>query len=216
VLRKGVLIVFILDLSSADCEEGFDHIFEAISFLVGIAGEDFPLAVEVFFGGHVAEDEVEVEEGHDCDEEEEGDADDGEDDGEGVLFEGEAEVVDSADFVVAHEHDAHGEDDDGEEEEGDEEDEEVEVVAFADAGAQPRTVVVHFLDANPADIAVTGSRRPVDVAGHAKLQTVQPTAFWHNIADLNMRLDVLVLGNGQIGSIRFIFLALSRELFTIF
>ena len=46
------------------------------------------------------------------------------------------------------------------------------VVTFANAGTQPGTVMIHLLNADPADIAVAGTGRSVDVAGHAEFESI--------------------------------------------
>lgn len=72
------------------------------------------------------------------------------------------------------------------------------VISFADAGAKPGTMVIHLFDADSTNITMTGSGWSVDIAGETKLDSIDTNGLRNNIAYLNMTLNVLVLGNGQI------------------
>jgi len=76
--------------------------------------------------------------------------------------------------------------------------------------------VVHFFDADTADIAVTGSWGSVDIASEAKLDSIYADGLWNDIADLNMTPDVLIFGNGQVFFVWFASLGLGEKRGTIF
>lgn len=157
-----------------------------------------------------------MEEEHNAHEKEARDTENGQDDAEGVLLESQSEVFLALDAVVVDDDDAHGEEDHECHEEGEEEEEELFVVAFSDAGAQPGTVVVHLLDADSAHVAVAGSRRAVDVAGQAELDPADPQGLGHDVADLDVAADVLVLGDGQVLALGLEFFVLGGRKSTIF
>lgn len=90
------------------------------------------------------------------------------------------------------------------------------VVAFAYAGTDPGTVVVHFLDADSADVAVAGSGRTIDVAGHAEFDEVDFESFWDDVGDGYVISDLLVTRYLQEGVFCFVFFVLSERRVTIF
>lgn len=71
--------------------------------------------------------------------------------------------------------------------------------------------MVHFLDANATDIAMTGPRRPVYITSHAKFDAINFDPFRYNIGDLNMTLDMLIFRNNQKIALHFIFFILNYD-----
>ena len=208
MLRSRVLIVFVFDLSFVEVEKSFENVFEAAGLLIGIAREGLPLAVKKLLSGEITEDEEGMEEHHDPHEQECWDRKNCQNNGEGVLLEGQSEVFLPVDKVVVHDDDAHREGDDQSHKEREQKKEKLFVIAFPNAGAQPRTVMVHFLNADSTYIAVTGSGRSIDVASKAKFNLAHLESLGYNITDLNVALNVLVLGNGQVVALSFVLFVL--------
>jgi hypothetical protein len=216
VLGSRVLVVLVLYFPLVEVEKPFQDVLDAVGFLVGVARESLPLPVEELLCGEVAEDEVAVEDQHDSHEQKGRDAENGQHYAERVLLQSQPQVFLAVDPVVVHYDDAHGEGDDQGHEEGEQEEEELFVVALADAGAQPGTVVVHLLDADSADVAVAGSGRAVDVAGEAELHPADLQGFGNDVADLYVALDVLILGYGEVLAVSLVLFILGGGSGTIF
>jgi hypothetical protein len=58
-------------------------------------------------------------------------------------------------------------------------------------------VVVHFLYADPADVAVAGAWWSVDVAGHAEFDAADFEGIRHDVGDLDVAFYLFVAGDGQ-------------------
>lgn len=56
-------------------------------------------------------------------------------------------------------------------------------------------MMIHFLDTDPTDIAVTCSRRPIDVASETKFNPADFESLGDDIADLDMTFYMLIFGN---------------------
>ena len=69
------------------------------------------------------------------------------------------------------------------------------IVSLPDAGPHPGAMMVHLFYADAADVAVAGPGGAVDVAGHAELDLVDFLGVGDDVGDLNVALDVLVLGD---------------------
>ena len=71
--------------------------------------------------------------------------------------------------------------------------------------------MVQLLYANSTDIAMAGPRRTIYVTGHAKLNSIDLQRFRNDIGNLNMALDMLILGDNEQVALHFISLVLSQE-----
>jgi hypothetical protein len=112
-------------------------------------------------------------------------------------------------LVVAHDHDAHDEDNKQLYEEWEEKEIKFLIVFLADAGAEPGTMMIEFLNANSTDITMTSPRRTIDITGHAKFDPINFPTFRNEIGNLYMTLDMLIFGYDQKITLHFVFLVLS-------
>ena len=76
--------------------------------------------------------------------------------------------------------------------------------------------MIQFLNANPTNIAMTRPRWPVDIASHAKFDSINFNTFRHYVAYLNVTSNMLVFWYSQITLICLIFLILILKKCTIF
>ena len=120
-------------------------------------------------------------------------------------------------FICArHDHDEHDHDGNDEHAEGEEEEVEMAVVAFADASADPRAVVVHPFNADTTLAAVTGATGAIDVAGGAQFKFLGLLTGDCNIGDDIVVVDMLVFGDLDEALVDFVAVFLDKKCLTIF
>ena len=76
--------------------------------------------------------------------------------------------------------------------------------------------MVQFFNANSTNIAMTSPWWSIDIASHAKFDSINFNTFGHYVADLNMTSNMLVFWYGQVTLICLVFLILILEKCTIF
>lgn len=80
------------------------------------------------------------------------------------------------------------------------------IVALSNASAYPRAMMIHLLNANPAEIAMTGPGRAVDVTGKAKFDFVYLHHIRDDVGNVIVALEnVFVFGDRQEVTFRFVF-----------
>ena len=112
-------------------------------------------------------------------------------------------------MIVVHNYDAHDEHYQKLDHQSEKKQVKLLVISLTDAGSKPRTVMVQLLYANSTDIAMAGPRRTIYVTGHAKLNSIDLQRFRNDIGNLNMALDMLILGDNEQVALHFISLVLS-------
>ena len=85
-------------------------------------------------------------------------------------------------LVLLHENDTHGKHNHHFQKQSQQEQVVLLIVALPNAGPDPRTVVVHLLNTNPTQVAVTRARRTIQVAGSAKLYSINLSSISPNVA----------------------------------
>jgi hypothetical protein len=86
------------------------------------------------------------------------------------------------------------------------------IVALSNASAYPRAMMIHLLNANPAEIAMTGPGRAVDVTGKAKFDFVYLHHIRDDVGNVIVALEnVFVFGDRQEVTFRFVFFRLNSK-----
>lgn len=75
------------------------------------------------------------------------------------------------------------------------------IIPLADARAHPRAVMVHLLDADSADITMTGPRRSIYVASHAEFDAADFKSLRYDVGNLYMIFYLLIPRNLQKGTL---------------
>lgn len=86
------------------------------------------------------------------------------------------------------------------------------IVTLTHASAHPGAMVIHLLNAHPADVAMTGPWRSVDVTGQAELYLIYLHHVGYDVGYVVMAFeDVFVLGDDEEATLHFVFLRLNSK-----
>jgi hypothetical protein len=66
------------------------------------------------------------------------------------------------------------------------------IVTFSDACTNPRAMMIHFFYTYSADVAVAGSGRSVDIAGHTEFDAINFEGFGYYVGYLYMIFNLLI------------------------